>query len=128
VTIKDHDLHAIFALVTAVAEAALVLFVLRRRRLEIGAGEVVEQHIELCPEQVLPTLAQVREQRLLVWQQLVQAAVERILLHQRVIRAQKIPHGALLEPLPVQAPLASGINQSIANQRLQDVLPASSLP
>jgi hypothetical protein len=53
----DHDLHAIFALVTAVAEAALVLFVLRRRRLEIGAGEVVEQHIELCPEQVLPTLA-----------------------------------------------------------------------
>jgi hypothetical protein len=68
-----------------------------------------------------------REQRLLVWQQLVQAAVERVLLHQPIIRAQKICHGALLEPLPVQAPLAAGIDQPIAHQCLQDVLPARAL-
>ncbi len=108
-------------------KTAVAGFIRRHKLMEFEKSRL-EQHIELCPEQVLPTLAQVREQRLLVWQQLVQAAVERILLHQRVIRAQKIPHRALLEPLPVQAPLASGINQSIANQRLQDVLPASSLP
>jgi hypothetical protein len=34
----------------AAAVAALVRFIVRRRRLEIGAGEVVEQHIELCRE------------------------------------------------------------------------------
>ena len=32
--------------------------------------------------------------------------------------------GAVLEPLPVQAPLAARIDQPITHQRLQDVLPA----
>jgi hypothetical protein len=44
-----------------------------------------------------------------------------ILLHQRIIGAQQIRHRALLEPQPVQAPLAAGIDQ-LADQRLQDVL------
>jgi hypothetical protein len=60
-------------------------------------------------------------------QKLVQAAVERILLDQRIIFAQKIGHRALLEPLSMQAPFAAGIYQPIAHQRLQDVLPAGPL-
>src|SRR5712691_3793280 len=69
-----------------------------------------------------------REQRLLVCQNLIQAAVECILLHQRVIRTEQIRHRTLLEPQSVQSPLAAWINQPIADQRLQDVLPAGSFP
>ena len=121
---RNHHLHAVAALVAAVAVAALVGFVVRRRRLEIGARQVVQQHIEPRPEQVLPALTKMREQRLFVWQQLVQAPVERILLRQRKISAEQIGHRALLEPLPVQAPLAARIDQPITHQRLQDVPPA----
>jgi hypothetical protein len=63
------------------------------------------------------------EQRRLVLQQLVEAAVEAILLRQRIIGAQQIRHRALLEPHPMQAPLAAGIDQPVADQRLQDVPP-----
>ena len=38
---RDHHLHAVAALVAAIAMAALVRFIVGRRRLEIGAGEVV---------------------------------------------------------------------------------------
>jgi hypothetical protein len=124
---RNHDLHAVAALVAAVAVAALVRFIVRRSGLEIGAGEVIQQDFETSPEQVLPALAQMREQRLLVRRNLVQAAVERILLHQRIIRSEQIRHRALLEPQPVQSPLAPRIDQPIANQRLQDLLPAGSL-
>ena len=124
---RNHHLHAVAALVAAVAVAALVGFVVRRRRLEIGAGQVVQQHIEPRPKQILPALAQMREQRPFVGQQLVQAAVECILLRQRKISAEQITHRASLEPLPVQAPFAAGIDQPIAHQRLQDMLPARAL-
>ena len=103
--------------------AALVVFVVRRCRLKIGAGQIIKQHFETGPEQILPALAQMIEQRRLVLQQLVEATVESILLHQRIIGAQQIRHRALLEPQPVQAPLAAGIYQPVAHQRLQDVPP-----
>ena len=63
------------------------------------------------------------EQRCLVLQQLVEAAVEGVSLHQRIIRTQQIRHRTLLEPQPMQAPLAAGIDQPVAHQRLQDVPP-----
>jgi hypothetical protein len=40
-----------------------------------------------------------------------------------LIRAEQIRHRALLEPQPMQSPLAARIDQSIAHKRLQDVLP-----
>ena len=78
----------------------------------------------LAPNKSCQRSLEMLEQRRLVRQQLVQAPVERILLHQRKIPAEQIPHRALLEPLPVQAPLAARIDQPITHQRLQDVLPA----
>ena len=56
-------------------------------------------------------------------QQAVQAAVERILLGQAVVGAEQVRHRALVEPLPVQPPLAAGIDQPVAHQRLQNVPP-----
>jgi hypothetical protein len=63
------------------------------------------------------------EQRRFVLQQFVEAAVEGMYLHQPIISAQQVTHRALLEPLPVQSPLAAGIDQPVAHQRLQDVPP-----
>jgi hypothetical protein len=92
-----------------------------------SAGQVVEQNLETGAEQILLALSQVAEQRALEWQHLVQAAIQRVLRYQRIILAEKIPHRALLEPLPMQPPFAAGINQPVAHQRLQDMPPAGSL-
>src|SRR5262249_22649211 len=48
------------------------------------------------------------EQRCLVLQQLVETAIEGVLFNQCIIGAQQVCHCALLEPRPVQAPLAAG--------------------
>ena len=44
-------------------------------------------------------------------------------LDQPIIGTQQICHRALLEPLPVQPPLAAGVYQTVTHQRLQDVPP-----
>jgi hypothetical protein len=51
----------------------------------LSRDEAPRPLLKAHPEQVLPTLAQMREQRSFVRQQLVQAAVERILLRQRIV-------------------------------------------
>ena len=122
-----HHLHAIAALVAAVAEAALVVFIQGRVRLEVGAGQVVEQHFVTRAEEQLPTLAQVAEQVLLVRGQLVQATVERVLLREGEVLAQEVGHCRALEPKPVQAPLAAGIDQAVGHQGFQDIEPRSAL-
>ena len=81
-------------------------------------GQVVEQDVEAGIEQRLPTLPQKREERALVDEQLVQAAVQRVAAHHLRRPAQQIPHGAVLVPVPVQPPLAARIDQLVARQRL----------
>jgi len=71
----NHHLDAVAAFVAAVAVAALVVFVIRRCGFKVCAGQVVEQNFETGPEQILPALTQMIEQRCLVLQQLVEAAV-----------------------------------------------------
>ena len=119
-------MHAVRPLVAAVAVLALALS--GRIAFEIGAGQVVKQHIEARIEQGFPALLKVGEQRLLVLQKLVQAAVELVALRQRGVLAQKIAHGASIPPLPVQPPFAARIDQPVAGQRFQDVQPRRSLP
>src|SRR5208282_3746860 len=77
-------------------------------------------------EQILPAPAQVREQRRLVLDELVEATIEGVLLDQREILAEQIAHSALLEPQPVQTPLAARIDEPVTDQRLEDVPPAGS--
>src|SRR5271166_6052332 len=100
---RDDHLHAVGALVAAVAVPALVAIVARRIGFEIRAGQVVEKDVEAGAEQILPTPTQMREQRRFVLDKLVEAAIERILLDQRNISAEQIAHGALLEPQPADA-------------------------
>ena len=118
----DDDLDAVGPFVPAVAMAPLAG--LGRIALEIRAGQVVEQDFEFGLEQGLPTLLQETEQFRLVRQQLVEASIQIVLLHQVEVLAQQIAHRTVFIPLPMQPPLAAGIDQSVSDQRLQHVQPA----
>jgi hypothetical protein len=57
--------HAVFALIAAVAKPALVSLILRRIAFEIGTRQIIEQDVEFGPKQVLPALSEMAEKRLL---------------------------------------------------------------
>jgi len=48
---RDHHLHAVATLVAAVAEATFVFIIARRIGLEIGARQIIEEHVEGSGEQ-----------------------------------------------------------------------------
>jgi len=56
----NHHLHAVATLVAAVAEATFVFIIARRIGLEIGARQIIEEHVEGSGEQILPTLPQMK--------------------------------------------------------------------
>ena len=124
---RDDHLHAVRPLVPAVAITTLVPFGKRRIALEIRAGQIVEQHLELHPEQILPAPPQMTEERQPMFQHLVQAPIQRILFRQAEILLQQIGHRAVVKPLPMQPPFAARINQPIDRQRLQHMTPARAL-
>ena len=76
-------------MVARVAVAALVALGKRRIGFEIRAGQVVQQHVEACVEQIPPAPDQVIEQRLLVRQQAVMTGVELVDLGQREVAPSK---------------------------------------
>ena len=125
---RDHHLRAVRPLVAAVAVATLVaLCHVRCVDLEIGAGQIVEQHIEIRVEQVVPARHQMREQCLLVLQQKVMAGVELVRIGQPEVRPQQVGHGAPAEPIAMQLPLAARRDQPVPDQYLQDLIPSRSL-
>jgi hypothetical protein len=114
-------------MIARVAEPALVVLGKRRVGLEIGAGQIVQQHVEGDVEQVPPAPYQVIEQSLLVLQQPVVAAVERVAVRQRRVGSQQIRQGAAPIPFAVQAPLRSWCNQPVRDQHQQHMVPACAL-
>ena len=83
---RHHNLQAIRPAIAAVA--ALGLGVLFHGAFEIGAGQVVEQHLEVGLKQVGPLPSQPYEQILLVLQHTVQATVQPVLFRGRIIDVQ----------------------------------------
>ena len=102
---------------------------LRERRvgLEVGAGQVVEQHIEGGVEEIAPAPDQMVEDRLLVGEQPVMAAVELVAFRQAGILAQQIGERTAVEPVAMQPPLAARREQAIGHQHEQDQIPARAL-
>src|SRR5271169_6562845 len=120
----DDDLHTIRPVIARVPEAALVAFRKRRIRLEISARQIVEQHVVADVEQVSPPPRQVIKDRLLMHQQPVVTAVQLLDLGQPCVLTQQIGQGTALKPLTVQPPLAARRQQTVDDQREQDLIPA----
>jgi hypothetical protein len=110
--------------------AALRLRVGQRLALEIGAGDIVEQHFIAQREQFPATLRQMRFQRRLVHQQMIEAAIEAILgnvqLARRLAEARDHQHNRHLRPgnafLPDrQQALAQLLKPDAAPQRQRQI-------
>ena len=121
----DHHLHAIWTFVATVTEFPQTSF--RWLRFEIGAGQIVEEHLEPHMEQRLPALPEVREEIPLMGQQPVQTPIQLVDLHETKIFAQEIAHRASFIPLPVQPPLAAWIDQAVTDQSLEHIQPTGPL-
>ena len=119
----DDDLHAVAAFVAAVAETAGIVFVGRHVALEVGARQIVEQHLVARAEQIAPALAQVAEEFLLQRQEQIVAAVERVILHGARVHPEEIGEGGRAEPNPVQPPLAAGREQPVNHEDAQHFFP-----
>src|SRR5205807_8921016 len=110
----NDDLHTIRPVIARIPVPALVAFRKRRIRLEVGARQVVEQHVVADVEQVAPPPHQVIEDRLLVRQQPVMAAIQLVDLGKPCVLAQQIGQSAALKPLTVQPPFAAGASKRYA--------------
>jgi hypothetical protein len=89
---------------------------------------VVEQQIEFRFEQIFPSLLQMHEQLLLMFQHSIQAPLELVFFRYGKILPQQYVHRALIEPLPVHPKLAPGIDQPIDHQQFQHLCPGHALP
>jgi len=116
-------LPAVAAFVAAVAELAQLVRSALLVGLEVGAGQVVQQHIESGAEELAPAAHEEPEQFVLVLDQLVQAAVQGVLLGQGEVRIQQVGHGTGIEPLAVQPPLGSWVDEAVGHQRLEHLQP-----
>ncbi len=124
---SDDHLDTVAALVPAVAEAALVVLVLRWVTLKVGACQVVAQHVKARVKKVLPTRLQVGEKRGLMRQELVVTGVELVGLGQGEVAPEQIGQRAALKPLAVQAPFAARIDEAVEAEGLEDQIPARAL-
>ena len=79
--------------------AALRLRVGQRLALEIGAGDIVEQHFIAHREQFPATLRQMRFQRRLVREQMIEAAIEAILVDRLVAQLKQIAQRRAAVPI-----------------------------
>jgi len=59
----------------------------------------------------------------LMFQHPVQASIQTILFRRREVPAQEHVHGAVIEPMPVQAELAAGLDQPVHHQQFQHLRP-----
>jgi len=120
---RDDDLHAVGAFVARVAELAFVAGREGRVALEVGAGQIVEQHVEFDPEEVFPTPAQEGEEVVLVLQEQVVAAVEGVFGGDAEVLIKQAAHGAAIKPMAVEPPFAAGLQKPIATEQLEDMFP-----
>lgn len=123
----DDHLHAVAATIPAVAEAAGILRRLGRVALEVGARQVVEEHLVTRVEEVRPAFAQMDKDRVLVLEQAVVPAIERIILGDTPVHAEQIGQRGGVEPVAVQAPLRAGRDEPVKHEHAQDFFPIGAL-
>ena len=121
---QRHDhLHAVGALVPAVAEPTGIGFVFGHVALEVSGSEIVKQHVKLRAEEIAPAPTQMRKECVLVCEQTIQAAIERVVLRVACVHSKQIGQGRRAEPVPVQPPFAAGREQAVKREHSQHFLP-----
>ena len=123
----DDNLNAIASVVAGVPMPAFVTLRERRIALEVGAGQVVEQHLVGGVEKIAPSIVQVRKQCLLVIEQAVMAAVESILGGQGEITTQEIGQRRVVEPMAMETQFAARVDEPVGDQDVEDSLPVGAL-
>ena len=109
---RDDHLAAIAPAVAAVAVPGLGD--LPAAPLEVGAGEIVQQHVERSVEQRPPALDQVLAKIVLVRQHAIEAAIQSVLLgHGKVDAPEQLVHRAAQEPAAMHRELAARLAQAI---------------
>ena len=63
------------------------------------------------------------EEFILVFQQTVEAAIERVVLRNALVRAHQVGAGGGGKPVPMQTPFAAGRKQPVKREPAQDFLP-----
>src|SRR5438445_8177008 len=96
--------------------AALRLRIAGRLAFKVGASDVVEQQIVVDLEQLSQTLLEMLLQRRLVRQQLIERAIEPVVIDLSSRNAEQIGQGAGLIAMLGEAQLAGGIAQASNHQ------------
>ena len=125
---RDDHLHAVRALVAAVAIAALVFFIGRPARTRNRCWSDRKAAPRTWHRTDPANALQMTEQRRLVFQQLCPGSdTAHFSPPVNNPAPRRSAHRALLKPQPVKSPLAPGIDQPIANKRLQNMAPTGAL-
>ena len=95
----------------------------RGRSLEVGAGQVVEEHFVFDAEEILPAFLQMGEQGISVSQELIQDVVKLVFAAPLQALRQQVFHGALVIPLSMEPPLTAGRHQAIDDRNFQQAGP-----
>jgi hypothetical protein len=104
---RDAHLLAIGAVIARVA--ALRLRIALGLPFEVGRGEVIQQHVIVHGKQLPHPPAQVRLKRRFMRQQLVERAIQPILVHQRLVQLQQITERRASIPVLGNVQLAGGL-------------------
>ena len=122
---SNADLFAVAPMVAAVAPCRQ--FVVLGQSLEGGAGNIVEQKFEAHPEPIPVALQQLRAQRLLVRQQLVQPAIQPRIVDLLQRHAQQILQRRVVIPALGQRQFARLGAKPTQRQHTGDLIPADVL-
>ena len=104
--------------------AALRLRVRLRLALEIGAGDVVEQHVVVDCEQLSATLGQVRLQGRLVREQAIERTIEPILVDLLIAELQQIAKRRAAIPVLGNVQLARRLAEASRHQHRRHLRPS----
>jgi hypothetical protein len=119
---EDH-LHTVGALVATVAEASLVALWKGRIAFKVRAGQIVEEHVELRAEQILPAGAQVLEEFGAMSEQAVHTAIEGVFGDLEPFDAEQITQAAAGQPVAMEPPFNARIKQAIGGEDLEESFP-----
>jgi hypothetical protein len=122
---RDQDLLAVAAMIAGMA--ALGLRVGLRQAFEIGAGDVIEQHFIADREQFPAALRQMRFKRRLVRQQMIEAAIEAILVDLLIAQLKQIAQCRAAIPILRNVQLARRLAQARRHQHRRHLRPGNAL-